>query len=131
METNLAPTVWNELNPVWMFRCRPADFRCCGHSICHGIFWLPGVVALLVLHVASCQGFWLLWQAIGRWACLSLLPVSILWVWFAAADVKFRWQRPTREERWGFDNAVVNWFGFGGSLVFSPVILPAGLIALL
>jgi hypothetical protein len=131
METDRQPTLWDELNPLWMYRCRPADFRSFGNSICPGIFWLPGLIALLSLHVASVLGCWSLWQAAGGWALLSLLPLGILWGWFVATDVKFRMQRPTREERAGFDNAVINWFGFITTLAFYFAILPVGLVVLL
>jgi hypothetical protein len=131
METEPEATLWDLVIPLWMFRCRPSDFRSCGNSICPGVFWLPGMTALLALHVVSFLGCWFLWQAAGSWAFLSLLPLGILWGWLVAADVKFRWQRPTRQERSGFDNAVVNWFGLVSTLAFYFVIVPVGVVALM
>jgi hypothetical protein len=131
MGADRQPTLWDELNPLWMFRCRPVDFCWFEKSICPGVFWLPGMVALLALHAASFQGCWLLWQVGGGWALLSLLPLGILWGWFVTADIKFRWQRPSRLQRSGFDNAVVNWFGFAATLAVYLAVLPAAVLALL
>lgn len=133
METDREPTLWELLNPVWMFRCRPADFRgwAGDSSICPGVFWVPGMAALLSLHMATSLGCWFLWRSHGSWAFLSLVPLGVLWAWFVTADVKFRRQGPTRQQRWGFDNAVINWFGLASTLAFYFAILPTGLLVLL
>jgi hypothetical protein len=133
METDRQETLWDVLSPCWMFYCRRADFRDWQPSICPGVFYLPGLAALLSLHVLSVWGCRLLWLAGGGvWApLLSLLPLAVLWGWFVTADVKFRRQRPTRSERAGFDNAVVNWFGLAATLATYFVLLPAGLAAAL
>jgi hypothetical protein len=59
------------------------------------------------------------------------VPVVLLWSWLVAADVRFRLHRPSRQERSGFDNAVVNWFGFTATLAVYFVLLPAGILALI
>ncbi|ODA36487.1 hypothetical protein A6X21_02045 [Planctopirus hydrillae] len=131
MEEDRQLTLWDELNPIWMFRTRPEDFRWFGRSICPGVFWLPGMIWLLVMHVASFEACWLLWPAYAYWALLVLVPIGLLWVWFVAADVRFRLQRPSPQERAGFDNAVVNWFGFLATLGSYFVVLPLGLMLLI
>ncbi|WP_131818129.1 hypothetical protein [Planctopirus hydrillae] len=89
------------------------------------------MIWLLVMHVASFEACWLLWPAYAYWALLVLVPIGLLWVWFVAADVRFRLQRPSPQERAGFDNAVVNWFGFLATLGSYFVVLPLGLMLLI
>ncbi len=130
MDTDTPPTYWQEINPICLFRCCPADFTRPADSIslCPGIFWLPGIVGLIALHAISIRVAWWLWSVGWGWALLSLIPLVTLWLWFGAADVKFRRQQSTRQERRDFDEAVVNWFG--NALFFTSPILILFLIAL-
>ena len=121
-------TLRDALNPLVLFRCRPADFRGYAPSICPGIFWLPGVASLLALPAAGTWGCWRLWLDAGAWALLLLAPAAV-WAWLAAADVAFRRRSPTPAQRARFDDAAVNWFGLVGTLVFWPVALLAGVVA--
>ena len=112
MDATGKPSLWDELDPRWMFRCGPEDFRWPGESICPGIFWMPGMFGLLTLHAGAVHAVWVLWPVSGAWALLAPLPLLPLWVLFVAADVKFRRRKPDRRERRRFDEAVVNWFGW-------------------
>ena len=42
----------------------------------------------------------------------------------STSDIKFRIQGPTVDERAGFDNAVLNWFGFVCHLVWPLILIP-------
>lgn len=130
METDRQPTFWDQIDPLWMFRARPEDFRSFGTSICPGLFWLPGMTGLLALHIATVLGVWYVWAVGDGWLVAILLPVTALWGWFVPADLKFRRQRPTRQERAGFDNTVINWFGFVTTMAFYIALIPALVIAL-
>ena len=122
---------WEIVNPTWMFRCKPSDFSGEGTSICPGIFWLLGLIGLLALHAGSIWFCLFLWQFGPGWGLASFVPVCLLWVVLVPADVKFRLQRPTRREREGFDNAVVNWFGLIYPIAQLVLILPAALAGLI
>ena len=122
-------TLWDAVNPLSLFGWRPADFRGHAPSVCPGIFWLPGMVSLLALPSAGVWGCWHLWPAAGTWALLPLAPAALVWAWLGAADVAFRRRSPTAEERAGFDNAAVNWFGLVATLAFYPAALLAGVAA--
>ena len=130
MDESREGTRWDALNPLALFRCRPADFRGYAPSVCPGLFWLPGLVSLLALPAAGVWGCWQFWRSAGAWALLSLAPAAVVWAWLAAADVAFRRRSPTRAERAGFDNAVVNWFGLVAGLALWPAALLAGVAAL-
>lgn len=131
METSREPTFWEMLNPRWMFRCRPEDFRPFGEPLCLGVFWLQGMIGLLLIHVVCFASFWTQWRTGSDEAFMTLVPLVPLWLWFFAADVKFRLQKPTRDERARFDNAVVNWFGFALTVVGYGVVLPVAVVLLL
>ncbi len=88
------------------------------------------MVSLLALPAAGVWSCWQLWQIAGIWALLTLVPFGIVWVWLMAADLVFRRQSPTRAERAGFDNAVINWFGLVAVLVLWPIATLAGVVAL-
>jgi hypothetical protein len=123
-------TFWDVLNPMWMFHVRPEDCRG-GGGFCHGFLFLPGFLALLFVHVLSVQVFLSYWPVNENWAKLSLVPLGLLWTFLISADVKFRRQHPTREERWAFDEAFLNWFGLIALGAFIFVFLPLTILGLL
>lgn len=129
---NNEESVGEIINPSWLFRCRPIDFSEYRHSICPGIFWLPGVSGLLFIHSACFYVFFALWSRRG-WDTnqLRLLaPVGLVWVVLGGADIRFRLQRPSRQQRAGFDNAALNWFGLVFTILFYVVGVPAAAILL-
>ena len=126
-ESKSRNTFWDEINPLWMFRCHPSEFGIYGSSICPGVFWPNGFFALLGLHFACFQGFITNWSRSGynSLLLLYLLPVGVLWLILGAADIKFRRQKPTRVEMEGFDRQVVNWIGYVCGPLFPLVLLAA------
>lgn len=129
MDHERAATLWDALNPVSMFRCCPEDFRGYFPSICLGIFWMPGMVSLLALPFTAVWGCWQLWHIAGAWSLLTFVPFGLVWSWLMVADAAFRRLSPTRAERAGFDNAVVNWFGLFATIVLWPIASLAGTVA--
>ncbi len=121
------PTWWQILSPVWLYRARPTDFEDNG-SICAGVMFMPGLLSLLAFHIAF-LGFPVAilirveWQPAILWLTV---PVLLLWAVLIPADIKFRLQGATREQRWLFDLEFINWFG----LVTWPVAALAGVFGL-
>ena len=130
MDETRPTTVWKLANPTWMFRACPADFNEFGPSVCPGLLWMPGMIALLSLHVATVLAVWYGWSVGGGWVLVALLPVAVLWGMLGAADVRFRRQRPTKWERRGFDVAVVNWFGFVSMVPMTVAVLAGTLVVI-
>lgn len=120
------PTLWELLNPLRMYRCRPRDFVDYSHSICPGIGYQPGLICLLMLHVGCFQYFFSSWMTQGLHPELfwCFAPLAPIWLLFVSADIKFRLQKPTRRERAGFDNAVINWFGMTSTLLMYYAFVP-------
>jgi len=128
--TNDRITFWQEFTPIWMFRCRPEEFRSTGFSICPGVFWLHGLISLVIFHGIFFAAFLNAWysQGYNHWMLVSLIPVAALWAVFCSADIRYRRQHPTKEERSGFDDAVLNWFGFVTFAVSTVAFLPATIL---
>jgi len=123
-------TMWDEVNPSWMFQVHPREYTGYQHTwICPGVFYLAGWQGLFLFHYACFLPFLnaLFRNGYQSSLLLYLLPIVVLWLILVPADVKFRLQRPTRAERNGFDNAVINWFGLLSALAIF-YILPVGLV---
>jgi hypothetical protein len=106
-------TWWQMASPAWLFRAKPAEYADDG-ALCMGVFWLPGLIALLVVHVIGLVMPVQLWLHLGWHPILlvPVLPMLAVWAVFVSADIKYRMQGTTPEQRWAFDQAAVNWFGF-------------------
>lgn len=107
-------TIWDIISPGWMFQARPEDFAHRRPSVCLGVYYMHGLYSLFLLHLGC---FWLVINAVFTgsyrpYHLLYLLPVLVTWLVCIPADIKFRLQRPTRLERWAFDNTFVNWVGY-------------------
>jgi hypothetical protein len=105
--------LWEVANPMWLFRTHPSDMGPGGCSVDRGYYYLPGQSFLIVLHL-GCVYLWA--HAFGKGhdrhhAPLYLLPILFVWLIFVLADVKFRLQRPTEQERAIFHGTVMNWVG--------------------
>lgn len=106
------PTWWEEASPVWLFRAKPADFADHG-GICMGVFWLPGVIALVAFHYFFLVYPVQVWLELG-WHPLFALwvaPTAVLWAVAIAADIKFRRQGATWDQIFWFDNTFLNGSG--------------------
>ena len=122
--------------PVWLFRCRPEEFsrhtpsEGSGGFSCPGHFWLSGLVGLLSLHALCFGGFFEFWVIWGWCADLLwfLAPVGIVWLILGGADLKFRLRKPSPEQRDGFDNATLNWFGMHCTIFFYVILVPTALL---
>ena len=97
-----------------------------GRSLCPGIAWLPGICGLFGLHSACFIGLFaeLANHGLRARSLFWLAPVVAVWLLLSSAGVKFRLQRPTRDQRNAFDNAAINWFGMVTILLFYPILLP-------
>lgn len=119
------PTWWQLVSPTWLFRAKPADYEDSG-GICPGLLFVPGLMALLFVHVLF-LGFPVAvliqvgWYPKVLWLTL---PVLLLWAVLIPADVKFRLQKATPWDVWQFDRHFINWFGF----VFWPMALASVVI---
>jgi hypothetical protein len=124
--TDQEDSLWALLNPLWLFHGRPQDFQGLGRSICPGIAWLPGICGLLTLHVTCFSVVFTAWIGDGytTQSLAWLTPVAAVWLLFGSADIKFRLQGGTKDQRRAFDNAAINWFGFVTIILFYPVLLP-------
>ena len=116
------PSWWQLASPVWLFRAKPEDFPEPDGSPCSGPFALRGLTGLLAIHFISFGLPITLWLTVGGswWLWLLTIPVLLLWAVLVPADIQFRIQKPTRDQRAEYDNHFVNWFG----LVTWPILLP-------
>ena len=94
---------------------------------------LNELLGLFLLHVISFAGLLNGYLHRGYHPLLLIyaLPVGLLWSLFVAADIKFRMQKPTRQELSGFDRAVIIWFGSVSIAVIYPAVLFGGAIFIL
>lgn len=118
------PTWWDEASPAWLFRAKPADFADPG-GICMGVFWLPGLIALVSFHLFFLVYPGVIWLELGWQPLLALwlTPVAVLWAGAIVADIRFRRQGATWEQIIWFDHTFINWVGY----VTSPLV-PVGCV---
>jgi hypothetical protein len=119
------PTWWEEASPAWLFRAKPTDFANSG-GICPGLLFVPGLMALLLFHIAL-LGFPIAILITVGWhpgVLWMTLPVLLLWAVLIPADIKFRRQGATVADVLSLDQCFINWFGF----VFWSIVLPVAAI---
>ena len=84
--------------------------------------------SLFAIHLACFLPFfnWVIWHGYRPQALIALAPLIVLWLPLCYADIRFRLQRPNRDQRDRFDDECIGWIGtfhlyiglvFGGALV--------------